>query len=367
MSIAKNNFDSIIVGGGIIGLFTAWELAKAGQSVCIVDRGEMGQEASWAAGGILSPLRAWNYPAAVNALALWSQARYQSICEELRETSGIDPQWLKSGMLILDCPEVEQVSEWSEQNKVTLEWLDTESLGQRFPRISMPNDQLGSACWMPDVAQVRNPRLIKALVATLKQMGVKLCSNTEVQALIINHAKVEGVRTSSGDIRGSNTVIAAGAWSKKLIPGEGRFNSLRPVKGQMLLYPACDHGINSIVMQGDRYLVPRADGRVVVGSTVEEAGFDKSTDTATGKALQAFAGLLVPALQGLEPERHWAGLRPATQDEIPVIGPHPELPGCFINAGHYRCGIVTAPISARLLCDRILGRKSLPVDIPAVA
>lgn len=356
------SYDTVIVGGGIIGLFTAWELSKAGQSVCVIERGAMGQEASWAAGGILSPLRPWKYPKAVNALALWSHKRYSAICAELQVHTGIDCQWRQGGMLLLDCPDNGLAQQWADVHDITLEWLSAKQVTGEYPALALGGMNAAKpACRLPHVAQLRNPRLLQALIARLDQLGVRLCDATEMQSLIVEAGIAKGVKTTKGDYAVEQVVIAAGAWSSALLPGVGRYNNIRPVKGQMLLYGPGSWEQATVVMSGDRYLVPRADGRLIVGSTVEEAGYDQSTDTNTQTSLRAFAESLLPSLVGSEPEGSWAGLRPATQDEVPVIGAHAEVQGLYINTGHYRSGIIMAPAAAMLLTD-ILCERAPSID-----
>lgn len=342
----KPHYDTVIIGGGIIGLFTAWELARAGQSVCVLDKGEMGREASWAAGGILSPLRPWKYPEAVNELASASQAKYAGICEELRESSGIDPQWRKSGLLILDCSELEEAQAWAESYQQALEVLPPD---HRSGHTEIP------ACLLPEVAQVRNPRLLKALVKTVDALGVDLMPHTPATGLGVESGRARSVQTLSDDIAAGAIVIAAGAWSSQVTNAVDL--TITPVKGQMLVYAPLESGLEHILMLGDHYLIPRADGRIVVGSTVEDCGFDKSTDAASLAALQTTALALCPALGSARLESQWAGLRPASTDEAPIIGPASGIEGLYLNTGHYRSGIVMAPASARLLAGQILASQ----------
>lgn len=359
-ALSQKIFDTVIVGGGIIGLFTAWELHKAGQSVCVLERGEFGREASWAAGGILSPLRPWNYPLEVNELALESQIQYPSICEELHSISGIDCEWRQSGMLILNCPAHEKARQWAEQNQQRLELLTVSEMQSRFPGVALMDDDVPAA-WLPEVGQVRNPRLLKAICRTLEMLGVELLDQTPAETMLLEQGCVRGVQTNKGAIEARNVVICAGSWSTELIPEMDPASRVYPVKGQMLLFSPVAKPPKSIVMRGERYLVPRADGRVLVGSTTEVAGFDKWTDDETLAELRHDAVAIWPGLAGAIVEAQWAGLRPATMDEKPVIGAHREVSGLYINTGHYRSGIVMAPASAKRMagiCTRGLEARA---------
>ncbi len=358
--MAATHYDTVIIGGGIIGLFTAWELATAGHSVCVIERGDMGGEASWAAGGILSPLRPWTYPEPVNTLALWSQGRYESICDQLQAHSGVDSEWHNCGMLVLDCPEHASAVDWAGRHSVRIETLTTSNLCKAFPELAGTNPAAsGPACWLPDVAQLRNPRILQALVVSLRALGVELRERTTARSLEITRGKVSAVVCEDSVVRGEQVVVAAGAWTSSLLPWEGRQQAIRPVKGQMILYKSGAACLKCIVLKGGRYLVPRSDGRLLVGSTVEETGFDQATDEAIAQDLSLFAASFLPGLRDIPIEKHWAGLRPATVDEIPVIGRMPQVEGLYVNAGQFRSGIVTAPASARLLADLILGQTPI--------
>ncbi|MDX1497191.1 MAG: glycine oxidase ThiO [Salinisphaeraceae bacterium] len=353
--MSQKGYDTVVVGGGVIGLFTAWELTKQGQSVCILERGQFGQEASWAAGGILSPLRPWKYPALVNQLALESQSVYPAICEELQALSGIDCEWRQSGMLILDCDEQEQAETWAEQSGQKLEWLSQERLQSDFPDV-VASEMHSSACWLPGVAQLRNPRLIKSLVTSLEHMGVECRQAFSVDRLSLRGNRVVGVQSGAEKVFADNVVVAAGAWSSKVLADLDSPFCIYPVKGQMLLFAAGVASPGAILMRGNRYLVPRADGRILAGSTVEQAGYDKSTDADVLAQIKTDVAAIWPALNEAKIEAQWAGLRPATENEVPILGPHPAVEGLYLNTGHFRSGIVMAPASAKALTSQLLGQ-----------
>jgi glycine oxidase len=340
--------DFLIVGGGLIGLLTARNLSKMGARVTLVERGQLGQESSWAGGGILSPLYPWKYPQPINVLSGWSQAYYPTLAQELLADTGIDPEYVRSGLLILDADERAPALAWSPpaaQSIVPVEAAEVRriepALGQEHP----------GAVWMPEVAQVRNPLLVAALKRDLALRGVHVAENTEVTHLLTRRERIQGVRTEYSEIRADQVIIACGAWSATLLKELGYELPVMPVRGQMILFKARPRQLQRIVLSEGHYLIPRRDGHVLVGSTMEEVGFDKTVTEQARDDLATIARRLVPSLADAPLERHWAGLRPGSPTGVPFIGAHPKVEGLYINAGHFRNGVVMAPASAQLLVD----------------
>ncbi len=345
----------LVVGGGLIGMLSAHELALAGMQVTLLERGRTGRESSWAGGGILSPLYPWRYPDAVTELAQWGQVRYQALAESLCEQSGIDPEWQQSGLLMLDVAEQAEAAAWAERYGTTLEVLAGNAIQHCEPAVGGHHD---AALWMPQVAQIRNPRLLAALRSVLEQLGVVFEEQAEVVALQHQGGQITGVETSQGECRAERVVIASGAWSRKLLDDPRYLSAVEPVRGQMLLYKGAPGLLKAIVMSDGHYVIPRRDGHILVGSTLEYVGFDKSTTQAAADELRQIAEQLVPALAGVEVVQHWAGLRPGSAEGVPYIGVHPEIGGLYVNTGHFRNGVVLGLASARLLADVLLGRAS---------
>ena len=345
--------DCIVVGGGLIGMLTARELAGAGASVSLLERGEAGRESSWAGGGILSPLYPWRYADPVTALARWSQARYEALARALAEESGIDPEWTPSGMLVLDTDEREAAFRWATYWQASLEDLDAAGVHGCEPVLRAGID---GGLWLPRVAQVRNPRVVKALKAALLGQGVSIREHTDVRGFVIREGRVTGVDTDAGRLEAGSVVLAGGAWSGQLLGRPPLKLEVAPVRGQMILFRGPPGLVRRIVLHRERYLIPRRDGRVLAGSTLEHVGFDKSTTDQALAELRAVAVELVPALADCEVEAHWAGLRPGSPAGVPYIGEHPGIRGLFVNTGHFRNGVVLGPASAHLVADLLLGR-----------
>ena len=343
-----------IVGGGIIGLLIARELVDSGKKVVIVDRGETGRESSWAGGGILSPLYPWRYPDSINELAKWSQVAYPRLVSNLQKHSGIDAEWVRSGLLIVGAEDHQLAAEWGLKYANSMKIVNSADTENIQPGISVGN---GSVIWMADIAQVRNPRLLAALKRDLLNDGVELQEQQEITGFDISNGELRGVHTNTETIGTDVCIITAGAWSGGLFSKLGLDIPIKPIRGQMLVFRDNPGGLERIILKDKRYLIPRRDGRILVGSTLEDVGFDKSTTESAAIELRQAALSMMPALANTEVELQWSGLRPGSPDGIPYIGPHPDIQGLFACTGHFRNGFVLGPASARLLVDLLLGRE----------
>ena len=217
--------------------------------------------------------------------------------------------------------------------------------------------------WLPEVAQVRNPRLVAALREAVVRLGGVIHTHCAAETATSRSGRMIAVRTAQGTFTADRFVLATGAWAGIALPGLACVPNVRPIRGQMLLFKLEPGVLDTILYRNGLYLIPRQDGHVLVGSTLEDAGFDKSTDPATHQRLHSDAAELLPALHGLQPVQHWAGLRPGSPDNIPVIDRHPDFDNVFVNTGHYRYGVTMAPASAELLVDLMEG--STPAIDPA--
>lgn len=358
--------DFLVVGGGVIGMMTAWQLAEAGQTVTLLERGRCGQEASWAGGGIVSPLYPWRYPAPISRLASWSESRYAYLTAKLAEATGIDPEFHQKGLLYLDLEDEQRAVEWAGGVNKPLSKLDAYAVYAREPRLV---DGLDGGLWMPTLGSLRNPRLGQALRAMLQALPrVELHEHCRVERLETTDGRVSAVETAAGRFTAGHVIMCGGAWTGQLLASLGITLPVRPVKGQMMVFrtptvAGSRQWLERVVLRAGRYLIPRADGRVLIGSTLEEAGFDKTPTAEARDSLLASAVAILPALAECEIEHHWSGLRPGAPEGMPFIGEIPSVAGLFVNAGHYRNGLVLAPAATRLLVDQLLGRE--PILDPA--
>lgn len=347
-----------IIGSGVIGLLSAHELLNQGFEVHLFDQGFAGKESTWAGGGIISPLFPWRYADAVTELALHSQAIYPSILKELKQYSPIDPEFLHSGMLMLDCDDFDKASQWQQKYNINIEFLNRHHIAQEFPYI---NPSFNKAAWMSHIHQIRNPLFADLLIDALKSRGAVFHEQNEIIKINIKNNQVHSISSKDSAYKSSVTLISSGAWTGNLIKhffpeSEHCAPAINPVHGQMLLLKLPKTRFTQIVLNSGKYIIPRKDGHVLVGSTTEMIGFHKKTTQAIRQQLLTFAESVIPTLKQATLVKHWSGLRPGSIKGIPTISRHPKINNLYVNAGHYRNGLVTAPASAQLIrhiiCDQ---------------
>jgi glycine oxidase len=351
--------DVLIIGGGVIGLTAAYYLAREQVQVQVIDRGDLGQEASWAGAGILLPGSPGRPPAPLDQLRAASASLYPELSAELKELTGLDNGYLRSGGIEFGSEEETATREWRGEG-IAFRAIERDELRRLEPGVNPRHDR---AFLVPDMAQVRNPRHVKALLAACEKLGVHLRPGCPVETIEHREGHVTALRTGAGRLGAGRFLIAAGAWCDSLLGPLGWRSGIAPVRGQIVLLHPTASPIQRILMEGKRYLVPRADGRVLIGSTEEDAGFDKRTTASAIRSLLDFAVELVPALAEAPVERAWAGLRPGSPDELPFIGPVPGLDNLFVAAGHFRAGLQLSPATGLLLKELFLGRPlTVPLD-----
>ena len=346
--------DVVIAGGGVIGLSLARELARRGVSkVLLIERGRLGAEASWAAGGILAPQVETDQPDNFFDLACASRDLYPKYAEALRAETGIDVELDQTGTLYLGFSEREEQEmrgryQWQTSAGLRVEWLTGAEARSLEPGLS---GQVCCALRFPNDYQVENRRLVEALVMTNRKHGVELIENCEVHSLCVDNGRVTGVETSSGPVSSAVVVVAAGAWSSNILPAYVR---IEPIRGQMLCFKAEPQIARHVIYSSRGYLVPRRDGRLLAGSTSEPVGFDKQVTETGVNSISLMGREMIPALKTLTFIDSWAGFRPRSEDHLPVIGADEDNEGLFCATGHYRNGILLAPITADLLAESIV-------------
>lgn len=334
---------NIVIGAGALGLASAEALLRQGSEVTVIERIQVGQESSWAGGGILSPLCPWDYPDAVTRLALRGAALFGEWAESLFQATGIDPEFQRCGMLVMPPFDAPLARHWCASHAVRIEERD-------------------DGLFLPDVAQARNPRLLQALRAGVEQLGGRIIEECEVKEIVSSAGKVKHLATSHGEFEADNYIVTAGAWSNNLLGAFALQTVIKPIRGQMLLFKFDTPPLPHVVLQKDLYLIPRRDGHLLVGSTLEDVGFDKSTTDDAREMLLQRAITVLPVLHEMPVVKHWAGLRPASLGNIPTIGRHPYLKNLFINSGHFRYGVTMATASVEVLLNEMNGTPQ-PLDV----
>ena len=346
--------DLIVIGGGIIGLTSAYVLANAGVQVAVYDRQDFGREASWAGAGIIppgDPLRAatpYDHLRALGAVGM------PILSSELRELTGIDNGYLRSGGIdFLQVADDYVVPLW-QQEAIRYEALSVSQLASREANIASP---VGSPYYLPDMAQVRNPRHLRALIAGCERIGVELHASCGLERFLVDGDRITGVQLSTGEVASAGQyLLATGAWSGAILQAFGCTPGVVPVLGQIALLQTNADVLKSILLFGKEYLVPRGDGRILIGSTEEpEAGFAKRTTPEGIESLLAFANHLVPALRDAKLETAWCGLRPGSPDGMPFIGPVPNVRNLFAAIGHYRSGVQLSIGTAQFVKELVMG------------
>ena len=361
----RSSAQVVIVGGGVIGLTIARALALRGvRDVYLIERAALGTEASFAAAGMLAPQVEADGHDNFFALACRSRDLYPTFAAALRDETGIDVQLDTTGTLYLaldehDQAEIEKRFYWQTQAGLPVELLSATGARELEPCIS--NSTHGALLFPKDI-QVENRRLLSALANSTSKLGVTTITDTNVESLITRGTRVKGVQTNGGAISCDTVVIAAGTWSSfikhaPVVPVE-------PVHGQMVCLEAKPQLVRHVIFSPRGYIVPRHDGRLLAGSTSEHVGFEKSVTAGGISFILANAFEISPRIVDLPLLDAWSGLRPRSADGLPVLGPCDEIDGLFYATGHYRNGILLAPVTGELISAAIIEGRTSPLLTP---
>ena len=367
MASRVNHHDVLVIGGGVIGLSLAWELSLHNVKVCVVDRSQFGQEASWAGAGMIPP---GSQPAfrmsanTVEQLEGLSQLLHQAWHQQLRELTGIDNGYRQCGGLYLATNDIEAntlhegMRRWKNLG-VEAYTIDATEVSDLEPALA---DWPVAACVVPDEAQIRNPWHLKALLAACRLSGVDLRPDVEVCRFQTTTAGITAVETSGGLIHAEQFCLSAGCWTGKLAASIGLELPVRPIRGQIVLIAGAPGLLRRNVCVGQRYLVSRSDGLILIGSTEESVGFENRNTEEAVAELTAFATSLVPEIGKFSIEKCWSGLRPATSDGLPYLGRVPHLSNAWLSTGHFRAGLQLSPATAVVMRSLLLGEVP-PLDV----
>ncbi len=371
--------DCCIIGGGVIGLSIARELAGRGRRVALIARDPRRSTASWAASGIFppapEPASAIDDPNA--ALTALSDRLHWQWADELRGETGIDTGLVRCGGLYLPTPGqppavfAAEAEAWRKRG-AEVAWLDGPAIAASEPAVAgrVAAGRLTAGFLLPAESRIRPSRHLAALEQSCRGRGVAIHADAAVRSIEVSGDHVTAVRleTSAGPqtLRAASTVLAAGAWSGGLADQVGLALDTRPIRGQIALLRFPRQWLTHVVNRGLDYLVPREDGRVLVGSTLEDVGFEPTTTEAAIAALLDLARHLLGDLDDAEVEHAWAGLRPGSTDGLPTLGPVPGLVNAFVATGHYRSGIHQSTGTAQIMADLVEGGEP-PLPLAAFA
>jgi glycine oxidase len=353
--------DAIVVGGGVIGCAVAWALAREGLGVLLLERDRLGEQASRAAAGMLAPLAELEPESPLRGAGLESLERFPGVVEELRELSGIDPELRRVGNLRAAFPDEAPAARARALATRAHEcvWLEREEARKREPRLA---EGISGAIWSPREAHVNSRLLTLAFAGAAVRRGAELRTGVDALELVRAGERIAGVRTPAGELSAAAVVLCAGAWTRPFQASAGIRLPVEPIRGQMLRLESPRPPLGAIVWGHGIYLVPRDDGTLLAGATVEEAGFEVRNTAAGLSQLLRDACALLPVLGGATFLEAWAGLRPATPDRRPLIGPVPGAEGLWLAAGHFRNGVLLAPFTAERLAAGI-ARGERPADL----
>lgn len=356
--------DVVIVGGGVIGLAAARELAISGRSVLVLDRGNPRDATSWAAAGMLAPQSEADAPSPFFDLCLASARLYHAWVDHLHEESGIDPDYSDSGLIFLASSEdslcrLRRVAEWQKGAGLACELLTPEEALRLEPGLTLP---VVGAALMPEESNVTPRKLLESLAGACAAKGVEIRTGIRVVEISSAKGRVTGVKTSNEQIEARCVVVASGVHTPE-IDGLIPKIPLTPRKGQILSLATDAPVFHRMIRWDHAYAVQRRNAELVVGATNEDAGFDRSLTPAGVGGLLAKAQGLSSSLANLPIHEMWTGLRPATPDGLPVIG-KAGLEGLIYATGHYRNGVLLAPITA-ICVTALLEHRPLPLNLDA--
>lgn len=353
-----------VIGGGAIGLSISYELLQRGYRTRLLERGPVGRQASWAGAGILAPAHPLHSLHPLDRLAGRSSLLHQEWAARILRESGHDVGYWNCGGLYLARTAGEsalllgQRDGWQAE-QISHEVWDLVQLETHFAGRVHPTGRTLQAVWVPSESQIRNPHFIAGLRAAIEKRGGEVQENLGELKLVSSGNRIRRIESANGWSGNCEVVcIAAGAWSYQLLSAIEVRLPVEPVRGQMVLFQL-DQPLPSIINEGSRYLVPRKDGHLLAGSTMEEVGFDDSTTANEITGLFDFAASLLPEISMAKVVRSWSGLRPASFDGLPYVGWIPDWENLIASTGHLRSGLQLSPGNAELVAD-LLEEKADP-------
>lgn len=374
----EKKFDVVIVGGGVIGCSIAYFLAretKGKMKIAVLERNTIGEGASKGAAGMLAAQTESDSGGPFLDLAIESRNSFEQLAPELKLASGVDIVYLKSGIFSLALNPTQEKAlkaklKWQKKSGLAGEWISSEAAQRKFPFLNL---QSSGALWIAEDGQVSSKQLVTAFAESAKKMGVNFFENESFDALQLQPPQLNFLETDVSKFVAEQFVFAAGAWTGKLLNNLVR---IEPVKGQILIFqiPPAEKELQKWeipVFCGQTpepepiscYFVPKKDGHLLLGATVEKRGFDKSENQDATKKLLKYGCKIFPKLSSFKLKAVWTGLRPATPDYLPVLGCAPGFKNVYVASGHFRNGILLAPVTGKIFSELILnGRSTFPIQ-----
>lgn len=353
-------YDAIVVGGGVIGGAIAYNLAKRGGKVLLLEKDRLASKASGAAAGMLGAQAEMNEDTPLFQLARKSRAMFTKLADEIKETSGIDIELINKGMLKVslnnqELQEYKRVIAIQQQSGDQADWLTGDEVRRKEPALS---NAITGAMHLEKDGQVDAAQLTIGFLKSAAASGVVIKEHVEVYNFQLSKGRVTGVVTNEGDFTSENVIVAGGAWSKKLLSETGLQLDTYPVKGECFSVVTHHQMLSTTIFSHGCYLVPKKGGRIIVGATVKPRTFNEKVTIEGISFLMEKAKILMPSIIKAEWERAWAGIRPQTADGLPYLGEHPAYKGLFIGTGHFRNGILLSPITGEVIADLVEGKPA---------
>lgn len=356
----NSQFDAIVVGGGVIGGSIAYNLSKRGFKVLVLEKNCLASESSGAAGGMLAAQSEFQGSREWFEFALKSREMFPRLAVEIKEASGIDIDLINNGMLSVSLNEQDQkenkhLLKIQQQYGEQAEWLTAHEVREIEPTLS---EAITGGLFFEKDGQVEASKLSLGFFKSSETRGVVVKEYVEVHDFHFMGGKVNGVITTAGDFFSETIVVAGGAWSEKLLSSTGLQLDTYPVKGECFSVVTDQPLLRSTIFSHGCYLIPKKEGRLIVGATVKPKLDNKKVSIEGIFSLMEKAKVLLPTIENAEFERAWAGIRPQTADGLPYIGEHPTYKGLFIATGHFRNGILLSPITGEVIADMVEGKPT---------
>lgn len=354
------NSEILIIGGGVIGLSMARALHKKGlRRITILERGFVGKESSYAAAGMLAPQAETDKIDDFFRLCSQSNQLYPQFAAELFDETDVDIELDRVGTLYLafndeDVEEIRRRFEWQKSARLEVEHLSARETRQAEPFAS---PDVRESLFFPNDWQVENRKLLHALHKYCELYDIEIRENTQIETLLTENNRITGAETAKEKFHAEKTILATGAWTSLIKTGTFSLPEIKPLRGQMISFYTAKRIFSKVIYSPRGYIVPRADGRILAGATVEDAGFDKSVNAEGIDFVRAHALEIAPSLVNLEIRDTWAGLRPFAADGLPILGEFPGVENLFVATAHYRNGILLAPLTAKILAEKIAEDK----------